>query len=88
MNNEIEKLQEANKELKTQARNIMSLSNDVSSVLKTKQLDDIEHSLKAYETALENAETFINEKMCAITSTVQPSPTNPILFSADGMIAV
>lgn len=60
---EIEKLQEANKELKNQARNIMSLSNDVSSILKTKQLDDIEQSLKAYETALENAETFINEKM-------------------------
>ncbi len=61
--NEIEKLQEANKELKTQARNIMTLSNDVSSVLKTKQLDDIEQSLKAYETALKNAEIFINEKM-------------------------
>jgi hypothetical protein len=64
--NEIEKLQKANKELKTQARNIMTLSNDVSSVLKTKQLDDIEQSLKAYETALENAETFINEKMKAL----------------------
>lgn len=64
--NEIEKLQEANKELKTQARNIMTLSNDVSSVLKTKQLDDIEHSLKQYETALENAEIFINEKMKAL----------------------
>ncbi len=61
--NEIEKLQEANNELKNQARNIMSLSNDVSSVLKTKQLDDIEQSLKSYEIALENAETFINEKM-------------------------
>ena len=63
---EIEKLQEANKELKNQARNIMSLSNDISSILKTKQLDDIEQSLKAYETALENAETFINERMKAL----------------------
>ncbi len=64
--NELEKLQVANKELKTQARNIMSLSNDVSAVLKTKQLDDIEQSLKQYETALENAEIFINEKMKAL----------------------
>ena len=64
--NEIEKLQEANKQLKNQARNIMSLSNEVSSVLKTKQLDDIEQSLKQYEITLENAEIFINEKMKAL----------------------
>ena len=61
--NHIEELQEANRQLKVQAKTVMQQSNDVSSVLKTKQLYDIEHSLKAYEIALENAEIFINEKM-------------------------
>lgn len=62
----IEKLQEANRQLKVQAKTVMQQSNDVSSVLKTKQLYDIEHSLKAYEIALENAEIFKNEKMKAL----------------------
>ena len=64
--NHIEKLQEANRQLKVQAKTVMQQSNDVSSVLKTKQLYDIEHSLKAYEIALENAEIFIKEKMKAL----------------------
>ena len=56
---ELKRLQEANANLKQQAKAIMYQSNSVSAVLKSKELDDIEEALIDYENALENAKEFI-----------------------------
>ena len=56
---ELKRLQEANTNLKQQAKAIMCQSNSVSAVLKSKELDDIEEALIDYENALENAKEFI-----------------------------
>lgn len=57
--NEVERLQEANRKLKDQARDIMSQSKEISAVLRTRQLDAIEQTLTEYEIALENAKNLI-----------------------------
>lgn len=57
--NELEKLQRANKELKQQAREVMSISNDVSKVLRGKDLEDIEKALTRYDEVVGNATRFI-----------------------------
>lgn len=58
---EVERLQEANRVLKQQAKAIMSQSSDVSAVLRSKELDEIERALANYENALEGAKTFVAE---------------------------
>lgn len=58
---EVERLQEANRVLKQQAKEIMSQSSDVSTVLRSKQLDDIERALANYEDALEKAKSFVDD---------------------------
>lgn len=60
--NEVERLQQANRKLKDQAREVMSQSKEVSAVLRTRQLDAIEQALTEYETALEAAKCVIAEK--------------------------
>lgn len=50
---EVERLQEANRVLKKQAKEIMKQSGDVSALLRSKELDDIEGALINYEDALE-----------------------------------
>lgn len=60
---EVERLQEANRVLKQQAKAIMNQSSDVADVLRSKELDDIESALLNYENALKNVEIFINQKM-------------------------
>ncbi len=57
--NEIEKLQLANKSLKESARKVMNQSNDVSAILRSRQLESIEQALTEYETVLESAKSFI-----------------------------
>ena len=57
--NELEKLQRANKELKQQAREVMSISNDVSKVWRGKDLEDIEKALTRYDEVVGNATRFI-----------------------------
>lgn len=61
--NEIERLQDANNALKQQAREVMAQSSDVSAVLRTKDLDDIEQALQGYETALQDAVLVVDETM-------------------------
>lgn len=58
---EVERLQEANRVLKQQAKEIMKQSGDVSAVLRSKELDDIERALANYEDALEKAKTFVDD---------------------------
>lgn len=58
---EVERLQEANRVLKQQAKEIMSQSSDVSAVLRSKELDDIERALSNYEVALEKAKMFVDD---------------------------
>ena len=58
---EVERLQEANKVLKQQAKKVMSQSGEVSAVLRSKDLDDIEVALTNYEDALENATALVGE---------------------------
>ena len=59
--NEVERLQEANKTLKQQAQAVMVRSSDVSAVLRTKDLDDIEQALQEYEAALKDAVFLVND---------------------------
>lgn len=56
---EVDRLQEANRVLKQQAKEIMSQSSDVSAVLHSKEVDDIERALSNYEVALEKAKMFV-----------------------------
>lgn len=58
---EVERLQEANRVLKQQAKEIMLQSSDVSAVLRSKELDDIERALSYYEVALEKAKIFVDD---------------------------
>lgn len=57
--NEIEKLQEANKKLKDQARKIMAHSQDVSAVLRNQDFDVLETTLCEYENSLNTAKMFV-----------------------------
>lgn len=57
--NELEKLQKANQELKQQAREVMAQSNDVSKVLRGKNLEDIEKAMKKYDEALGRAMEYV-----------------------------
>ena len=59
--NEVERLQEANKTLKQQAQAVMVRSSDVSAVLRTKDLDDIEQALQEYDAALKDAVFLVND---------------------------
>ena len=60
MEREVKRLQEANAILKQQAKEVMQKSNNVSAVLRTKELDDIEEALFDYEVALDNATAFLD----------------------------
>ena len=60
MEREVKRLQEANAVLKQQAKEVMQKSNNVSAVLRTKELDDIEEALFDYEVALDNATAFLD----------------------------
>ena len=57
--NELEKLQKANKELKQQAREVMAQSNDASKVLRGKDLENIEKAMKKYDEALGRAMEYV-----------------------------
>ena len=59
--NELEKLQKANQELKQQAREVMAQSGDVSKVLRSKELESIEKALKEYDETLGNAVLFMGD---------------------------
>jgi hypothetical protein len=73
MEREVKRLQEANAVLKQQAKEVMQKSNNVSAVLRTEELDDIEEALIDYEIALENAKEFI----------ANPIPKHRIVSSLD-----
>lgn len=57
--NYLEELQEANKQLKAQAKKVMQQSNDVSQTLKTKDFDNIEIALHEYEYHLTSLSAYI-----------------------------
>ena len=61
MEREVKRLQEANTVLKQQAKEVMQKSNNVSAVLRTKELDDIEEALFDYEVALDNARYYFSD---------------------------
>lgn len=61
--NYLEELQEANKQLKAQAKKVIQQSNDVSQALKTKDLDNIETVLLEYEKNLSNITLFIHQSV-------------------------
>ena len=61
MEREVKRLQEANAILKQQAKEVMQKSNNVSAVLRTKELDDIEEALFNYEVALDNARYYFSD---------------------------
>lgn len=62
--NELEKLQRANQELKQQVREVMAQSGDVSQVLREKDLDAIEKVLREYDesicSAMQCVESAVN----------------------------
>lgn len=58
--NHIEQLQEANRRLKEQARNIMKQSEGVSAILRSKDFENIETYLKQYDIALNKAIEYIH----------------------------
>ena len=72
---EVERLQEANRVLKQQAKKVMQQSNDVSQILKTKDLDNIETALLEYENSLMNLNVYI-EKTVAEVLTEQSEKEN------------
>ena len=57
--NQVERLQEANAVLKQQAKEIMQQSNNVSAVLKAKEINAIEEALSNYDAILHEAKRFI-----------------------------
>ena len=56
---EIERLQEVNNRLKAQAKEVMKQSADVSAVLKAKDFENIEKTLREYDKTLHLATSFI-----------------------------
>ncbi len=58
--NHLEELQEANRQLKAQAKKVMQQSNDVSQTLKTKDFENIESALSEYEKRLKTLSAYIN----------------------------
>lgn len=60
---EVKRLQEANTALKQQAKEVIQQSNNISAVLKSKELDDIQASMLDYEVALENAKLYIENPL-------------------------
>ena len=56
---EIERLQEVNNQLKAQAKEVMKQSADVASILKEKDFENIEHTLREYDKNLHLATSFI-----------------------------
>lgn len=58
--NEIERLQEANRQLKQQAKEVMRESSSMATTLRTQDIENIEHSLEVYEESLINAKNLIN----------------------------
>ena len=59
----LEELQEANRQLKAQAKKVMQQSNDVSQTLKTKDFDNIEKALLEYEKNLSSITVFIHQSV-------------------------
>lgn len=57
--NHLEELQEANKQLKAQAKKVMQQSNDVSQTLKTKDFGNIESALSEYNKILNSTMEYI-----------------------------
>ena len=57
---ELDRLQQANKVLKEQAKKVMAQSGDVSAVLRQRDIDGIETALAEYEKTLENTMAFIS----------------------------
>ena len=57
---ELDRLQQANKVLKEQAKKVMAQSEDVSAVLRQRDIDGIETALAEYEKTLENTMAFIS----------------------------
>jgi len=57
--NHLEELQEANRQLKAQAKKVMQQSNDVSQTLKTKDFDNIESALSEYNKILNSTMEYI-----------------------------
>ena len=55
----LEELQEANRQLKAQAKKVMQQSNDVSQTLKSKDFDNIETALHEYEYRLTSLSAYI-----------------------------
>ena len=58
--NHIEELQEANRQLKAQARKVMQQSNDVSQTLKEKDIAKIVSALHEYENRLTTLSAYID----------------------------
>ena len=57
----LEELQEANRQLKAQAKKVMQQSNDVSQTLKLKDFDNIETALHEYEYRLTSLRAYIQQ---------------------------
>ena len=57
----LEELQEANRQLKAQAKKVMQQSNDVSQTLKLKDFDKIETALHEYEYRLTSLRAYIQQ---------------------------
>ena len=57
----LEELQEANRQLKAQAKKVMQQSNDVSQALKSKDFDNIETALHEYEYRLTSLRAYIQQ---------------------------
>ena len=57
----LEELQEANRQLKAQAKKVMQQSNDVSQTLKLKDFDNIETALHEYEYRLTSLRAYIKQ---------------------------
>lgn len=60
---DVKRLQETNTALKQQAKEVIQQSNNVSAVLKSKELDDIQASMLDYEVALEKAKLYIENPL-------------------------
>mgnify|MGYP003306747273 CR=1 FL=1 len=58
--NQIEQLQEANKRLKQQAKEVMTESTAMASTLRAEDIDSIENAIENYEIHLSEARNLIN----------------------------
>lgn len=69
--NHLEELQEANRQLKAQAKKVMQQSADVSAVLRLKDFESIEKALSEYENCLTTLNAYIDRTVNDVL-TVQP----------------